>query len=179
VKKGKRHIREFGDPVLRQKAAPVSREAIESGDYQSLIENMVELMRQEQGIGIAAPQVGESIRLFIANISGQVRGEDGPYTVIFNPEIISYTPEIELDWEGCLSLPDVRGLVPRWKSVVVSYLDKQGQAQEEGLTDLPARVFQHELDHLDGILFVDRMKDMKSLMTYREWDRQYGQNEES
>jgi len=140
-----REIVKHPDPILRQRSRPVTRL---TDPIRRLISDMIETMREAPGLGLAAPQVGESLRLFVYDVG------DGPGAII-NPEIVDRAGE-EIGVEGCLSIPRLEGDVPRAQMVEVSGLDRHGKRVRIRAEDLLARVFQHEIDHLDGILFTDR-----------------------
>ena len=142
-----RHIYRFADPILRQKARPVGR--IDKAT-QRLIDDLIETMRAADGIGLAAPQIGVSERLFVAEV------EDRVY-VFVNPHIVSLSQETEVAEEGCLSLPGYRGAVERPTRATVRGKNRRGKVQTIEAEGLLARCFQHEIDHLDGVLFTDRM----------------------
>lgn len=165
----------MGHPVLRARARPLDRADIKSASIQKLIDDMIDTMEEYHGIGLAAPQVHEGVRLFIAGIQEDSRSdEDEPAIVpvaLINPEIIPVGTEIANDWEGCLSIPDIRGQVPRYKRVRVRALDREGTRVELQLADFPARVVQHENDHLDGVLFFDRMKGFETLTYLDEYSK--------
>ncbi len=146
-----RTIRTIGDPILRKKTHLVDPTHLGSRDLSTIIRDMIDTLIDEKGLGIAAPQVGSELRIAIIN------GQDGPFAVI-NPHIVARSIRTETDEEGCLSIPGVYGLVKRSKSVTVTYLDFEGTAHREKASGLLARVFQHEIDHLDGILFIDHTK---------------------
>ena len=152
----------MGHPVLRQKARALEKHEVKSPALQQLIDNMFETMHEYSGIGLAAPQVHESLRVFVAHLDPNGRGEGEP-TAIINPEITVVGDRTIEGWEGCLSIPDIRGMVPRAFDIKVAALDRQGKRIEFTAQDFPARVVQHETDHLDGILFFDRMKSFESL----------------
>jgi peptide deformylase len=168
-------VARMGHPVLRTKTPPLDRAAIKSAPVQKLIDDMMETMREYHGVGLAAPQVHEGIRLFVAALDADDRGEDvadiEPIALI-NPDI---TPaagtDIVEDWEGCLSIPDIRGRVPRAREITVRAYDRTGARVEISAHGFPARVIQHETDHLDGILFVDRMNSFDSLTFLEEYSR--------
>jgi peptide deformylase len=130
-------------------------------------------MREVGGVGLAAPQIGLPIKLAVIKIGKTHTRQDLialPPIVLINPKIESHSKEELQDWEGCLSLPAVRGLVPRYKQIVVSYYDETGKKQRRVIDKFfQARVFQHEIDHLNGNLYVDRMRDMQNLMTLKEY----------
>jgi peptide deformylase len=144
-------------PILRRKAEPVTRI---TPALRRLIADMVETMRAAEGIGLAAPQVGEPLRVIIVEVpeDEEVPGSGVLYAVI-NPEIVEASPEIEEGVEGCLSIPGWYGWVPRARWVIVRGLNPEGRRVRIRAEGLVARVFQHEIDHLDGILFPDRIQD--------------------
>jgi peptide deformylase len=166
-------VARMGHPVLRTKARPVDRAVISTPEFQKLVDDMIETMEEYHGIGLAAPQVHESVRLFIAGIEEESDEGDIQITPIplVNPELTAAGRETVEDWEGCLSIPDVRGLVPRFKRVNVRALDRHGDRIELQLEGFPSRVVQHENDHLDGVLFLDRMKSFDSLTFLEEYSR--------
>ncbi|MDP3991347.1 MAG: peptide deformylase [Candidatus Colwellbacteria bacterium] len=164
----------FGNPILRRKARKVKISEIKKAGFQRLIKQMVLTTRKESGVGLAAPQIGRSIQLAVIEIKKtKIRPQITPLklTVIINPQIIHYSRVRIHDWEGCLSFPAVRGLVPRNKLIKVKYLNELGKKQTLDLKDFQARVFQHEIDHLNGILFIDRVKDVRTLMTLGEFEQ--------
>ena len=163
-------VARMGHPVLRTKAQPVGRAEVSSPAFQRLIDDMVETMQEYRGVGLAAPQVHESLRLFVALLDTD-DDKDGSPVAIINPEITPIGSEMADDWEGCLSIPDIRGRVPRARHLVVRGLDRLGERIEIRASDFPARVIQHETDHLDGILFFDRMRGFDSLTFLDEFAR--------
>jgi peptide deformylase len=167
-------VARMGHPVLRTPARVLDRTAIRTPPVQRLIDDMIETMEEYHGIGLAAPQVHESVRIFIAGLEEAPDGEAEPAIVpvpFINPEIVPLGSEQVTDWEGCLSIPDIRGQVPRHRRVRVRALDREGRAVELELDDFPARVVQHESDHLDGILFFDRMASLDSLTFMDEFSK--------
>lgn len=163
-------VAQLGAPVLRQKAKKIN----DAGDasVQKLIEDMLATVKDVSGLGIAAPQVYQSLRLFIVASHPNQRYPDAPYMdplAMINPHILSHSEEEYLDWEGCLSIPGLRGCVPRWRWIEVEYTDASGSKHQKKFSALVARIFQHELDHLDGILFVDRVRSSRDLMTDKEY----------
>jgi len=148
----------YPDPILKRRAAPLS--TIDGG-VREKIREMFNILYQEKGIGLAAPQVGWSVRLFIANITGNP--DPSQERVYINPRITAAEGEIREE-EGCLSIPEVRGVVSRSRWVSVKAQDLEGASFEEEASDLGARVIQHELDHLDGILFISRLSSTDRLM---------------
>jgi len=163
-------VARMGHPVLRAKARALDRAAITSADVQRLIDDMIETMIEYHGVGLAAPQVHEGVRLFVAAIGEGPEDGSAPI-VIVNPELTVVGPDVEEDWEGCLSIPDVRGRVPRAREIRVRAFDRHGERLEMLAHDYPARVIQHETDHLDGILFFDRMRSLDSLTFLEEYSR--------
>ena len=148
-------IKRYPDPVLKKKARPV--EEI-NGELQALIDNMVETMYAAPGIGLAAPQVGETKRLIVVDVS--TKEQKHPLLVLINPVIVSFEGRIDSE-EGCLSVPGYTSTIKRAESVLVKGVDREGRPMEVEAMGLLARVLQHEIDHLDGILFVDRMSPIK------------------
>ena len=162
-------VSRMGHPVLRKRTVLVQPDEIDTPSMQRLIDDMFDTMNEYVGIGLAAPQVHQERRLFVA-------GVDGPNStmqpvVMINPEIEVIDDEKEEDWEGCLSIPDIRGKVLRAKNIRVRFLDRHGRSQQLTATGFPARVIQHETDHLNGVLFVDRMTSFESLTFLEEYGR--------
>jgi len=166
-------VSRMGHPVLRQRAREIQPGQISDPALQKLIDDMIETMADEDGIGLAAPQVFQSLRLVVLGVPGGDRDmpEALPLTVLINPRWLHCSEEKAEAWEGCLSLPGLRGVVPRSVSVTVEGLDRQGNRIELQAEDFFARVLQHEIDHLDGILYLDRMPDMRRLAFLEEFDR--------
>lgn len=177
-------VARMGHPVLRTKALPIPAGEIGSERIQQLIDDMFDTMREYAGIGLAAPQVHESVRLFVAGVKrvdevGDMTDDvEMPLVALINPEIASVGKDAEEGWEGCLSIPDVRGLVPRAAEIRVRAFDRTGQRVEFVAKGFPARVIQHEYDHLDGILFFDRMPSLVSLTFMDEYQRYWREEEE-
>jgi peptide deformylase len=169
-------VARMGHPVLRAKARPVDKLELKTPALQALIDSMVDTMFEYAGVGLAAPQVHESIRLFVAMIDADGRGE-GDAMVFVNPEIIVLGDQTVEGWEGCLSIPEIRGRVPRAQHIKVSALDRTGKRFEIDAKDFPARVVQHETDHLDGVLFFDRMKSLESLTYLEEYSRYHARRD--
>ncbi|MBI2188025.1 MAG: peptide deformylase [Acidobacteria bacterium] len=163
-------VARLGHPVLRQRGRPLEKSELLSPPVQKLIDDLIETMHEYTGVGLAAPQVHQSLRLFVALLEHEPDSSTAA-TVVVNPEIVPNTSTKEEGWEGCLSIPDIRGLVPRPTDVTMHALDRHGRAVELRLRDFPARVAQHEADHLDGILFFDRMTSMQSLTYLEEYSR--------
>ncbi len=156
-------------PIVRMGAEILKRPAREFTDFAyptlpEVIENMVETMVAVHGIGLAAPQIALSKRIVVFFVpAARNDGVDVPLTVMLNPVITPLGPETKEDWEACLSVPGLTGLVPRWTSIRYSFQDPQGRSHEREAHGFHARVVQHECDHLDGIVYPMRMKDLSSL----------------
>jgi len=165
-------VARMGHPVLRARARPFDRAEITAPVTQKLIDDMIETMLEYHGVGLAAPQVHEGLRVFVASLETNDDGdpESEPMAVI-NPEISIVGSEMIEDWEGCLSIPDIRGRVPRAREIKVRAFDRQGERIELRAHDFSARVIQHETDHLDGVLFFDRMRSLESLTFLDEYSR--------
>jgi peptide deformylase len=168
-------IARLGHPVLRQSAVEVDDAEIASPSFSQFIDDMIETMRESDGVGLAAPQVYASKRVAIVEVKGPhpryPEQGDVPLTVLVNPRIVSQSAELDEDWEGCLSIPDLRGRVPRRRQIQVHALDRDGKPIEINASGFFARVIQHEIDHLDGVMFLERMTDFKSLTHLREFQK--------
>ncbi len=168
-------IARMGHPVLRTVARRLEPTEIRTPAIQKLIDDMIETMEEYRGIGLAAPQVHEGVRLFVAGIEDpRASEEDNPKVdviAVINPEITPVGSDIVEDWEGCLSIPEVRGRVARPREIRLRCLDRRGKPLELKAREYPARVMQHEADHLDGVLFLDRMKSFDTLTYLDEYAR--------
>ena len=171
-------VAHMGHPVLRARAKPVAPADITSPRIQSLIDSMFETMQEYQGVGLAAPQVHESLRLFVAGFPPKrgARDEEDeetrvPLMALINPEITIIGTATAEDWEGCLSIPDIRGKVSRAQEIDVRAYDRRGRKISVHAKNFTARVIQHETDHLDGVLFFDRMKSFETLTFLEEYGR--------
>jgi peptide deformylase len=162
-------VSRLGNPVLRQIADRVTPEALASPLIQTLIDNMITTMVEYHGVGIAAPQVHESLSIAVIESTGP-RGEI-PLTVLVNPEVTILEEQMVEDWEGCLSIPELRGRVPRYRKLRVDALDRFGKKIQFVAEDFFARVVQHEFDHLMGHVYVDRMRDLTTLTHFEEFQR--------
>ena len=163
-------VARMGHPVLRERAQALDKSAFRNPLLQKLIDDMIDTMHEYHGVGLAGPQVHEGVRLFVALLD-EDPGPKTATTVVINPEIIPNTDAREEGWEGCLSIPDIRGMVPRYPDITLKALDRDGRPFELKLKDFAARVAQHEADHLDGVLFFDRMTSMQSLTYLDEYSR--------
>ncbi|MGF1588980.1 MAG: peptide deformylase [Pleurocapsa sp.] len=163
-------IAQIGDPILRSKAKPVNKTF--NPTIIELIDSLIATATANSGVGIAAPQISQSYRLFIVASHPNPRYPQAPTmppTAMINPRILSHGEQVVKDWEGCLSVPNLRGLIPRYHEIEVEYTTRQGEISQQILTDFIARIFQHELDHLDGIIFTDRITDPADLYTEAEY----------
>ena len=170
-------IARLGHPVLRRVADPVPPEGIGAPQVQQLIDDLIETMIEHDGAGLAAPQVHVSQQVVVFEVQANPRYPDAPsipLTVLINPTITPLTAEMTEDWEGCLSVPDLRGLVLRYTAVRIQAWDRRGQPLDYQATDFQARVAQHECDHLHGTVYLDRMRSMQSLSFVREFLRYSG-----
>lgn len=167
-------LTQFGNPILRTKAKKVPLSFLKTPAFKNLEKQLILTMRKTQGVGLAAPQVGVPMRIAVLEIRKTPTRPDvkhqGPLTIV-NPVIKKYGPKKEKGWEGCLSLPEVRGQVNRPLAVTVEYINSEGKKVVEHATGLWARIFQHEIDHLNSTVYVDRMEDMKTLMTVPEFKK--------
>ena len=165
----------IGEPVLRLVADPVGADELATPGFQRFIDDLVETMRAANGAGLAAPQVGVARRVFCVEVRDNPRYPYKPdleLRVLVNPELRVLSDETFMSYEGCLSIPDLRGLLPRALEVEVAYTDREGNRVVEEVRGLSAGTFQHEQDHLEGILFVDRVEDTRTLTTwdgFRRW----------
>lgn len=156
-----REVLRMGDPRLLEIAEPVA--AFGTRELESLLGDMRDTMQDLNGAGLAAPQIGVGLRVVIFGIEANPRypgAEPVPFTVLINPELTALGEEMEEGWEGCLSVPGMRGLVPRYRHLRYTGLDAAGRPIDRTVTDFHARVVQHEVDHLDGILYPRRIRDL-------------------
>ena len=169
-------IATIGEPILRVPARELAVAELQSVRWQTFIDDLIETMRDADGAGLAAPQVFEGVR--VAAI--EVRGDNPrypykppiPLTVVVNPHITALSDEQFDNYEGCLSVPDLRGLVKRHARIRVQYLDRSGAAHDVQMSGVSAGTFQHECDHLDGKIFVDRA-DPTTFSTWKNWERHH------
>ncbi len=163
-------VYELGNPVLRQIAAPVTD--VKCTQIQSLINDLIATLKHQKGVGIAAPQVGQSLQLIIIASYPNERYPDAPQMEplpMINPQIINYSPTTCQGWEGCLSIPGIRGQVSRAETITVTYLDRHGQPQQQEFSGFVARIIQHEYDHLIGKVFLDRVPSTHEMVTEAEY----------
>jgi peptide deformylase len=167
-----RQIAQLGHPVLRIPVEPVPFPA--SAAIRALVDDMLATLRDANGVGIAAPQVFESVAIFIVASRPNPRYPHAPLMepeVVINPEIVERSAEMVKDWEGCLSIPGIRGEVPRHQTITVRYQTLDGKLIERQFSDFVARIFQHEDDHLRGIVFFDRLESTTDLITEKEFQK--------
>lgn len=165
-------IIQLGNSILRQKATEV--EDIQDETIQKLIEDLMATVTEANGVGIAAPQVAQSYRVMIVASRPNPRYPHAPHmepTAMINPRIIAHSSTMIKDWEGCLSIPGIRGLVPRYEAIEVEYTDRNGKIQRQLLTNFVARIFQHEYDHFDGTVFLDRLESNLDIVTDHEYQK--------
>jgi peptide deformylase len=169
-----RKIATIGHPVLRRVARELTRDELASAPMQRLVDDLVDTMRDAAGAGIAANQVHEAVRVCVIEIKDNPRypyKPNWPLTILVNPALEPTTSETFLNYEGCLSVPNLRGQVPRFTGVRVRAWDRRGKELDFEVKGLTAGTFQHELDHLDGKLFVDRVVDTRTLCTWTDFER--------
>ena len=169
-------VARLGHPVLRQKALPVPVDDIRSPETQRLIDDMVETMREYNGAGLAAPQVHVLKQICVIEVNENPRYPEAPaipLTVLINPMLTPLTEEMEDGWEGCLSVPDMRGMVPRYTATRLDAYDREGRPIEGEAKEFFARVIQHETDHLHGVVYLDRMRNLSTLTHLAEWNRHW------
>ncbi len=174
-------VAKMGNPILRQTAEEISKSEIKSDGIQRLIGDMFDTMDEYGGVGLAAPQVHELVRLLTIADIPDPDSEDGFLSrkrAVINPEITFLTDEEISFFEGCLSIPDFRGRVPRIRKIRLRGFDQDGKKIDEEVEGFPAVVYQHEVDHLNGIMFLDRMPDLKTLTYLQEFDRYWSPRHE-
>ncbi len=167
-------VARLGYPSIRTVAAPVAIDQIKTHDFQKLIDDMVATMHEYSGVGLAAPQVHLPIQLAVLEVENHPRYPEMPsvpLTVLINPVVAIVDSTLIDEFEGCLSIPDLRGRVPRFKELRVTALDRNADPLDFVATDFHARVIQHETDHLKGEVYLDRMPDLRSLGFLQEWQR--------
>lgn len=167
-------VARLGNPVLRRVAENLSPDQLSSPLLQKLIDDMIETMREYNGVGLAANQIHEALQIAVLEVADNPRYPEKttvPLSVLINPKIELLSEEMEEDWEGCLSVPDLRGSVPRYKEIRVRALDRGGAKLDFVASGFHARVIQHEWDHLNGKVYLDRMRDLSTLTHLQEFAR--------
>ncbi|MBS9769242.1 MAG: peptide deformylase [Trichodesmium sp. ALOHA_ZT_67] len=166
-------VAQLGNKILRYQAQTVNN--ILDQNVQQLIDNLIFTVIETNGVGIAAPQVSISDCLFIIASRPNIRYPNAPKMepiAMINPRLISHSEDRVKGWEGCLSIPGIRGLVPRYRVINVEYTNREGKLERQELTDFVARIFQHEYDHLEGLVFLDRVESTTDLITEDEYQKQ-------
>ncbi len=164
----------LGHPVIRERSAVLASDEIRSREIQELIDNMIDTMREYDGVGLAAPQIHVSKEIAVIEVNKNPRYPDAPkvpLTVLINPRLSNLSKKMIESWEGCLSIPDLRGIVPRSASLVCEALDRKGNNIKLQVDGFFARVIRHECDHLEGKVYLDRMVDFSSLTHLAEFNR--------
>jgi len=167
-------VARLGNPVLRRAAEDIPLEQISSTELQKFIDDMIETMKEYDGVGLAAVQVHESKQVAVLEVADNPRYPQKPRVplcVLINPKITPLSQEMEEDWEGCLSITELRGKVPRYRSIRVQARDRNGDELDFVASGFHARVIQHEWDHLNGKVFLDRMRDLSTLTYLQEFAR--------
>lgn len=174
-------VARLGHPVLRKVAESVRHEEIKTEQFQRFIDDMIETMHEYDGVGLAAPQVHVSKQIAVIEVKDNPRYSTAvriPLTVLINPRIEKRSKELTEDWEGCLSIPDLRGVVPRNETLICKAFDRNGSPFEIKAKGFFARVIQHEWDHLQGNVYVDRMPHLKTLTHLTEFSRFWTKRED-
>ena len=167
-------VARLGHPVIRAVAQPVDPAMINTPEFQKLLDDMVDTMHEYTGVGLAAPQVHLSLQLAVLEVERHPRYPEMPQvplTFLINPQVTVLDASTVEDWEGCLSIPEMRGMVPRFRQLRVTALGRHGEAQDFLANDFHARVIQHETDHLKGEVYLDRMSNLRTLSHLAEWQR--------
>jgi len=167
-------VARLGHPVIRAVAQPVDPAVVNTPEFQKLLDDMVDTMREYNGVGLAAPQVHLSLQLAVLEVEHHPRYPEMPpvpLTVLINPQVTVLDSSTVDDWEGCLSIPDMRGIVPRFRQLRVTALGRHGEPLDFVANDFHARVIQHETDHLKGQVYLDRMPNLSTLSHLAEWQR--------
>ncbi len=167
-------VARLGHPVIRAAAQPVDPGVIKTPEFQRLLDDMVETMHEYNGVGLAGPQVHLSLQVAVLEVENHPRYPQMPrvpLTYLINPQVTILDRSTIEDWEGCLSIPEMRGVAPRFKQLRVTALGRDGEPLDFVASDFHARVIQHETDHLKGEVYLDRMPNMKTLCHLAEWQR--------
>jgi peptide deformylase len=170
-------IGKIGSPLLGSSTERVNRARLEDRRFRKLLKDMAETMRYHRGVGLAANQVGKALSVFVLGWNSNSRYPDAgkaALRVYINPRIVEYSKETESGWEGCLSIPGYRGLVRRSAKVTIEAADEEGMPVRETASGFLARVIQHETDHLNGLLYLDRMEGRENWMHLEEFNRVFG-----
>ncbi len=165
-------IAQLGDSVLRLQAKRI--EDIDSGAIATIIKEMLDILFESNGVGLAAPQISESVCIVIVASRPSQRYPKAPEmepVVMLNPRFEVLSQMMKKDWEGCLSIPGIRALVPRFEKIKITYLDRQGEQQEWIVDDFIARIFQHEYDHLEGLVYLDRVENNRDIISESEFQK--------
>ncbi len=165
-------IAQLGDSVLRLQAKSI--EDVDSGAIVTIIEEMLDILIESNGVGLAAPQISESVCIVIIASRPSQRYPNAPEmepVVMLNPRFEVLSQTMKKDWEGCLSIPGIRALVPRFEKIKITYLDRQGEQQEWIVDDFIARIFQHEYDHLKGLVYLDRVENNRDIISESEFQK--------
>ena len=171
---GIRSVIQLGDVMLRSQAQPIQH--LDDPQLQQLIDDLLATAAAKNGVGIAAPQVAEGLQLFIVASRPNPRYPEAPImepVAMINPQLLSHSDDQVKGWEGCLSVPGKRGFVPRYREIEVTYLDRDGHNHRQHLQDFVARIFQHEYDHLQGKVFLDRLEHPDDLLTEAEYQNRF------
>lgn len=171
-------IIQLGNPILRAPTQLIDN--ILDQRIQKLIDDLIATVGLAFGVGIAAPQVAQSYQLFIVASRPNLRYPNAPTmepTAMINPKILAHSTQMVKGWEGCLSIPEIRGYVPRYEAIEIEYTDRNGKLQKQELTDFVARIFQHEYDHLNGVVFLDRLESTQDIITEQEYQKQIVSNQ--
>jgi peptide deformylase len=165
---------QFGNPILRSKAKKVSYKFFKTIKGKKLIKSMIYTMRRDNGVGLAAPQIGQPLSIAVMEMRPSVNRpklkHKGPIVVV-NPRILKHSKNKINGWEGCLSLRAIRAMVPRSKTITVEYYNENGKKITEEATGFWARIFQHEIDHLNGLGYIDRIENTKTIMMFSEYKK--------
>ncbi len=165
-------IAQLGDSILRLQAKII--EDVDSGATFTIIEEMLDILFESNGVGLAAPQISESVCIVIIASRPSQRYPDAPEmepVVMLNPRFEVLSKTMKKDWEGCLSIPGIRALVSRFEKIKITYIDRQGKSQEWIVDDFVARIFQHEYDHLEGIVYLDRVENNRDIISESEFQK--------
>ncbi len=165
-------IAQLGDSILRLQAKKI--EDVDSGAIATIIKEMLDILLESNGVGLAAPQISESVCIVIIASRPSQRYPNAPEmepVVMLNPRFEVLSQAMKKDWEGCLSIPGIRALVPRFGKIKITYLDREGEQQEWIVDDFIARIFQHEYDHLEGLVYLDRVENNRDIISESEFQK--------